>query len=56
MTTKPGTYKEFVGLASFAEVEGVPKATDLIRHLVAAQEAAARTTRKAFRTVEAANA
>ena len=27
----PGTYKEFVKLASIKEVEGVPKATDMIR-------------------------
>ena len=33
----PGTYKEFVKLASIQEVEGVPLATDMIRHLVAAQ-------------------
>ena len=31
----PGTYKEFVKLASIKEVDGVPKATDMIRHLVA---------------------
>ena len=42
----PGTYKEFVKLASIKEVEGVPKATDMVRHLVAAQEATARTARK----------
>ncbi len=51
----PGTYKEFVKLASIHEVEGVPKATDMIRHLVAAQEATARTARKLFPLVEAAN-
>ena len=51
----PGTYKEFVARASIAEVEGVPKATDMIRHLVAAQEATARTARKLFDVVDAAN-
>jgi len=51
----PGTYKEFVKLASVKEVEGVPKATDMIRHLVAAQEATARTARKLFPLVDAAN-
>lgn len=51
----PGTYKEFVKLASIEEVEGVPKATDMVRHLVAAQEATARTARKLFPMVEAAN-
>ena len=51
----PGTYKEFVKLASIKEVEGVPKATDMIRHLVAAQEATARTARKLFPVVDEAN-
>jgi len=51
----PGTYKQFVKLASIKEVEGVPKATDMIRHLVAAQEATARTARQLFPVVEAAN-
>lgn len=51
----PGTYKEFVRLASIAEVEGVPKATDMVRHLVSAQEATARTARKLFPVVDAAN-
>jgi starvation-inducible DNA-binding protein len=51
----PGTYKEFVKLASISEIEGVPKATDMIRHLVVAQEATARTARKLFPVVEKAN-
>lgn len=51
----PGTYKEFVKLASIKEVAGVPKATDMIRHLVAAQEATARTARALFPVVDAAN-
>ena len=51
----PGTYKEFVKLASIKEIEGVPKATDMIRHLVAAQEATARTARKLFPIVDEAN-
>jgi len=51
----PGTYKEFVKLASIKEVAGVPKATDMIRLLVAAQEATARTARKLFPLIEAAN-
>jgi starvation-inducible DNA-binding protein len=51
----PGTYKEFVKLASIQEVDGVPKATDMIRHLVAAQEATARTARRLFPVVDAAN-
>jgi starvation-inducible DNA-binding protein len=51
----PGTYKEFVKLASIKEVEGVPKAEDMVRHLVEAQEATARTARKLFPILEAAN-
>ena len=51
----PGTYKEFVKLATIQEVEGVPKAAEMVRHLVAAQEATARTARKLFPVVDAAN-
>lgn len=51
----PGTYREFVKRASIKEVEGVPKATDMIRHLVAAQEATARTARKLFSLVDKVN-
>lgn len=50
----PGTYKEFASLASIKEIEGVPKADDMVRYLVAAQEAAARTARKLFSVVETA--
>jgi starvation-inducible DNA-binding protein len=51
----PGTYQEYVKLASIQEVEGVPQAMDMVRHLVAAQEATARTARKLFPVVEGAN-
>jgi starvation-inducible DNA-binding protein len=51
----PGTYKEFVKLASIKEVEGVPKATEMIRLLVNAQEATARTARDLFPLVDKAN-
>ena len=51
----PGTYTEFVKLASIKEIGGVPKATAMIRHLVAAQEATARTARELFPLVDAAN-
>ncbi len=51
----PGTYEEFVKFASIKEVEGVPKAMDMIRHLVAAQEATARTARLLFPVVDKAN-
>ena len=51
----PGTYREFVKLASIKEVEGVPNADDMVRHLVAAQEATARTARKLLPLVADAN-
>jgi starvation-inducible DNA-binding protein len=51
----PGTFKEFAKLASIKEVDGVPKAMDTVRHLVAAQEATARTAREVFPLTEDAN-
>jgi starvation-inducible DNA-binding protein len=51
----PGTYKEFVKLASIQEIEGVPKALEMVRHLVVAQEATARTARRLFAMVNKAN-
>ena len=51
----PGTYSEFIKRASIKEVDGVPKATDMVRHLVKAQEATARTARKLFPLVDGAN-
>jgi len=51
----PGTYKEFNRLATIKEVEGVPKAQEMIRLLVAAQEATARTARQLFPVVNEAN-
>lgn len=51
----PGTYKEFVRLASIKEPEGVPKATEMIQLLIAAQEATARTARELFPLVDKAN-
>ena len=50
----PGTYAEFARLGSIKEVSGVPKAMDMVRHLVKAQEATARTARNLFPVVEAA--
>lgn len=51
----PGTYKEFVKLATIKEVEGVPKANEMVRHLVTAQEAVARTARSIFPAADMAN-
>lgn len=42
----PGTNRAFVELSSIREIDGVPKANEMVRHLVAAQEATARTARK----------
>src|SRR5512134_1543070 len=51
----PGTYGEFVKLASVKEVAGVPKAEDMIRILVDGQEAVVRTARSIFPLVDQAN-
>ncbi len=51
----PGTYREFSKLASIKEVDGVPKADDMVRHLVSAQEATARTARKLLPVVAKAD-
>lgn len=51
----PGTYKQFIDLASIKEPVGVPKATDMIRLLVAAQEGTARTARQLLPLVSKAN-
>ena len=51
----PGTYAEFVKLATIKEVVGVPKALDMVRHLVSAQEATARTARKLLPLVDEAD-
>ena len=51
----PGTYKEFADLASIKEAAGVPKAADMIRLLVVAQEGTARTARQLLSPVSRAN-
>jgi len=51
----PGTYAEFAKRTSIKEVAGVPKAMDMVRHLVNAQESTARTGRALFDLVEKAN-
>jgi len=48
----PGTFKEFAELSTIKDVLGSPKDSEMIRHLVAAQEA---TARKLFALTEAAN-
>lgn len=51
----PGTYKEFVKLTSIEEVEGVPKAEEMVRFLVNAHETVARTARAIFKIADEAN-
>jgi len=51
----PGTYQEFVRLASIKEIAGVPKAMDMVRHLVAAQERTAKTAREIFSIADEAD-
>jgi starvation-inducible DNA-binding protein len=50
----PGTYKEYTKLSSIQEVEGTPEALDMVRLLVDAQEAAARTARNLLPILETA--
>jgi starvation-inducible DNA-binding protein len=51
----PGTYAEFARLSSIKDAQGVPKAEDMIRELVAGQEAVVRTARAVFPAVEGAS-
>ena len=51
----PGTYSEFARLSSVPETQGVPAATDMIRLLVEAHEAVARTARSVFPLADSAN-
>ncbi len=48
----PGSYKAFAKLSTIKEAEGVPAAEEMIRQLVAGQEAVARTARSAFAAAE----
>jgi starvation-inducible DNA-binding protein len=50
----PATYAAFSRLTSIPEEEGVPGASDMIRHLVQGQESVVRTARSIFPIVEAA--
>ncbi len=50
----PGTYSAFLELSSVPEVKDTPKALDMVRHLVEAQETTARTARALFDVAEKA--
>src|SRR5919197_4531100 len=51
----PGTYREFAQVSSIRESSGVPAAEDMIRELVAGQEAVVKTARAVFPLVEKVN-
>jgi starvation-inducible DNA-binding protein len=51
----PGSYKAYAKMTDIAEEEGVPNAQEMIRQLVAGQEAVVRTARSVFPAVEAAS-
>jgi len=51
----PGTYAQFGKLTSIKDSAGVPKARDMIKHLVEGHEAVARTARSLFPVAEKAS-
>jgi starvation-inducible DNA-binding protein len=51
----PATYSDYAKLSSIEETPGVPKAEEMIRLLVAGQEAVVRTARSIFPTVDEAH-
>jgi len=51
----PGTYVEFVKLASIKETPGQPKAEQMVKLLVEGNEAVVRTARRVFPLVDAVN-
>jgi starvation-inducible DNA-binding protein len=51
----PGTYREYAKLSSIDEPKTVPDATEMVRFLVAGNEAVAKTARAAFDKADAAN-
>jgi starvation-inducible DNA-binding protein len=51
----PGTYKQYVKLASVKETDGVPKAEQMVRDLIGGQETVARTARSVLPLADKAN-
>ncbi len=51
----PGTYQQYIKLATVKETEGVPKAERMIKDLIEGQEAVARTARSVLPLAEKAN-
>ena len=51
----PGSYRQYVKLATVKEADGVPKAEKMISELIEGQEAVARTARSVLPLAESAN-
>ena len=51
----PGSYQQYVKLASVKESDGVPRAEKMVAELIAGQEAVARTARSVLSVADAAN-
>jgi len=51
----PGSYREFARLSRVHEAEGSPRAEEMIRQLVDAQQIIVRTAREAFQLADDAN-
>ena len=51
----PGSYKQYVKLASVKEADGVPKAQQMVRQLIEGQETVARTARSVLPLADKAN-
>ena len=51
----PGTYREYLKLASVKETDGVPKAQQMVKLLIDGQEAVARTARTVLPLADEAN-
>lgn len=53
--TAPGTYKAFAQLSSIVEVEGVPKANDMVEILTTSHETVVKTCRQVLKLAQAAD-
>src|SRR5256885_9327184 len=51
----PGSYKQYIKLATVKEADGVPKAEKMVRELIEGQEAVARTARSVLPLADQAN-
>jgi starvation-inducible DNA-binding protein len=51
----PGSYKQYMKLATVKETEGVPRAEKMVRELIDGQETVARTARSVLPLAEKAN-